>query len=278
MRFFFISIIATRCLTHLTFFLLLYIIPTDTFIQPLRCCTHRCAFLDRISTKLYSFQAAPSTTSPSLSFDHVTRKRPTHGRTVLPVKDSEAISQIKTLAASQRQSSGAGKRSGQLYDIIWRCKTLDISSLNQEEISDLIWSLGTLGLTRELDPEVNKVIESTFARYEMLVMNSKKSLSARSIAKWLVGLARMDTSSQHLLVHLPLLESIIQTTFQMLNAQGLANVVHSFGKIGLPCYSLSGASRRLILQQVCENSHQLTDQGISSILWGLHRMQFSLTE
>eukprot|EP01038_Epipyxis_sp_PR26KG_P005584 gene5584-7709_t len=176
----------------------------------------------------------------------------------------------------------------ELADIIWCCGTLSLSISYSSEIYKLyvksiqLYAELLHSTVNNLTTNTNSTLQNIDHNNFTVITNSSSltSFIARTTAKLFVGLSRMNV--QHIdlsasQVILPLFQ-ILDNSLPKMNAQGMANVIYSMGKMNIKMSDIPIKIKNRLLQQMVITSPQVNDQALSNIMIGLNRMDCTWQE
>ena len=175
-----------------------------------------------------------------------------------------------------RPSRGASSNSSavSLRNIQLTLSTASTSADEPAWISHALWGLGSSGSETWRNASIQQAANDLLCR----LLEQRETASAVQISKAFVGLARMQARWSSPNLPSPSLVLLCEKAVGDLESQGLANVMWSLGTMEAPIGAFPLRLKLGFLSTLRRVSSDFTDQGISSTLWGLSKLQTSWDE
>ena len=135
------------------------------------------------------------------------------------------------------------------------------------QICDLIWTTGTLYCDANIEIRSMERLRNQTKNVLLAQLSSSgANLSSKDVCKSFVGLARMRCEAD------PQLLDYIDVYLYETSAQGLSNLIWSLGEMRYTYADMSLGIRNKLLFGLQDKAADFTDQGFSSLMYGLANM------
>ena len=162
-----------------------------------------------------------------------------------------------------------------LDHLIYTRLSILYSNLTSSQACDVTWAVGTL----YSDTKSTQVYKIRKMSIELLlscisIPGPSKRISSKDVCKAIVGLARMGCKASDAQNRVSLYEIVdyLDQYMDEASAQGLSNLIWAMGIIEYKYCDIPSEMKHKLLTSVQEKGPDFTDQGLSSLLFGLAKM------